>query len=182
MHLVCRKLSSRFPGTVRVPLAGLQLPPPHGDPCCCAVSSLPLSPLRPLGTAESQAQAHPVVALSLLSRGPQMPCPKPWKKGVWSPAQGELSLAPVLTPARLCPGLSGSSDPVLREASSSLGVKLPECLEAERLRTSTHPFATCKQPAGAGKFSHMFGGRPMFLSKLSACWRKGDCEDWKLQG
>lgn len=182
MHLVCRKSSSRFPGTVRVPLAGAPAAAAARGPLLLR-SLFPSSvPLRPLGTAESQAQAHPVVALSPLSRGPQMPCPKPRKKGVWSPAQGELSLAPVLTPARLCPGLSGSSDPVLREASSSLGVKLPECLEGERLRTSTHPFATCKQPAGAGKFSHMFGERPMFLSKLSACWRKGDCEDWKLQG
>lgn len=59
-------------------------------------------------------------------------------------------------PCNPCPGLSWSRAPVLRGLS---------------------PFATCEQPAGAGKFSQMFGERPMFLPKLSARWGKGNCED-----
>lgn len=80
---------------------------------------------------ESQAQAHPVAALSLLSRGPQRPCPKPWGKGLGWPSLRGSSACTCAGPAQQCPGLSGSSDPVLREASFSLGGEPPEGLEGE---------------------------------------------------
>lgn len=50
-------------------------------------------------------------------------------------------------------------------------------------RTGTYPFAACQQPAGAGKFSHIFGeGAGVSLQALRLLEEKGLCGGWTLQG
>lgn len=133
-----------------------------------------LFPLLPSVTMESEAQAHHP-SLQHYTPSPEDlkdTAPSLGKReflggSVVAISERDLNLAPVLSPTWQCPGLSCSTDPILRPPSPWEG----SYQNAWRERDWGQVPIPASSLLGLESFLKCLGKGLIFLPKLSACWK-----------